>query len=154
MASPNPNLAKIHRNYTVEEIASVFKIHKNTVRQWIKQGLPVLDNKRPILIHGSDLNLFLKLRRRKNKKPCKAGQIYCVRCREPRFPVDMKAKYQALSETQGNLIGVCPKCDIYIYRRVSLAKLSLSQGELDIGLTVELEHLNESDELSLNSDFK
>jgi DNA-directed RNA polymerase specialized sigma24 family protein len=47
---PNYRQVKIHRNYTVEEIASVFGIHKNTVREWIKAGLPVLDDKRPMLI--------------------------------------------------------------------------------------------------------
>ena len=154
MAQPNPNLAKIHRNYNVEEIASVFNVHKNTVRQWIKNGLPVLDNKRPMLVHGSDLFQFLKLRRTKNKKTCKPGEIYCVRCREPRFPVDMKARYDAVSETQGSLIGVCSYCDIYIYRRVSLAKLSLSRGELVIAMPIDLEHLIESNELILNSDFR
>jgi len=32
----NPNLAKIHRNYTVEEVALLFSVHKNTVRSWVK----------------------------------------------------------------------------------------------------------------------
>ena len=32
----NPNRAKIHRNYTVGEVASLLNIHKNTVRAWIK----------------------------------------------------------------------------------------------------------------------
>ena len=36
---PNPRLVKIHRNYTVEEIATLFGIHKNTVRDWVKAGL-------------------------------------------------------------------------------------------------------------------
>jgi transposase len=36
---PNPNLAKIHRNYTVEEVANLFSVHKNTVRLWVKDGL-------------------------------------------------------------------------------------------------------------------
>lgn len=29
---PNPRLAKIHRSYTVEEVAGVFGVHRNTVR--------------------------------------------------------------------------------------------------------------------------
>ena len=56
---PNPRLVKIHRNYTVEEIACLFGIHKNTVRSWIKMGLPVTDNCRPQLILGSELAAFL-----------------------------------------------------------------------------------------------
>ncbi|MEO7863683.1 MAG: helix-turn-helix domain-containing protein, partial [Nitrospirales bacterium] len=37
---PNPRLVKIHRNYTVEEIANLFGIRRNTVREWVKRGLP------------------------------------------------------------------------------------------------------------------
>ena len=40
---PNPRLAKIHRNYTVEEIANLFGVHKNSVRNWVKGGLPISD---------------------------------------------------------------------------------------------------------------
>jgi Homeodomain-like domain len=43
---PNPRLVKIHRNYSVEDIARLFGIHKNTVRNWLKQGL------RPSTIDG------------------------------------------------------------------------------------------------------
>lgn len=154
MSRYNPRLAKIHRTYAVEDIAMLFKVHKNTVRHWVKQGLPTLDKKRPMLFHGSELFQFLQARRTRNKKTCKPGEIYCVRCREPRFPVEMKAIYQALSETQGNLIGVCPNCDISIYRRVSLVKFSVAKGDLHVTLPVGLEHINESEELSLNSDFK
>jgi len=43
-----------YRNYTVEEIAKLFGVHRNTVRQWVKQGLPTSDRKRPMLILGRE----------------------------------------------------------------------------------------------------
>lgn len=132
MSRHNPRLAKIHRTYTIEEIADLYNVHKNTVRHWIDQGLQVLDKKRPILIHGNDLSKFLYERRRKNKRTCKPGQLYCVKCREPRFPVGMEVDYQCLSDTQGNLIGLCSYCENLIYRRVSLVKLDTARGELCI----------------------
>jgi Helix-turn-helix domain len=46
---PNPRLVKIHRSYTVEEVARILQKHKNTVRAWIKQGLRPIDGRRPIL---------------------------------------------------------------------------------------------------------
>lgn len=66
---PNHQRVKIHRNYSVEEIADLFGIHKNTVRRWVKEGLSVIDGKRPMLILGRDLAAFLKERRKANKRP-------------------------------------------------------------------------------------
>jgi transposase len=43
----NPNKAKIYRSYTVEEIANLFCVHKNTVRAWLKAGLPICDDRKP-----------------------------------------------------------------------------------------------------------
>ena len=82
----NPNLAKIHRNYTVEEVACLFGVHKNTVREWVKQGLPATDDRRPMLILGCELRNFLQLKRTKNKRKCKPFEFYCVRCKSPQCP--------------------------------------------------------------------
>ncbi len=139
---PNPRLAKIHRNYSVEEIATLYDIHKNTVRQWIKRGLPTIDDRRPTLILGRNLSEFLQARRVKKKCTCKPGEIYCVRCRAPKSPADDMADYEGLTETQGNLIGICPDCDTLIYRRVSLAKLGQICGQFDIKMPQALRHIN------------
>jgi DNA-binding transcriptional MerR regulator len=56
----NPNLAKIHRAYTVEEVAYLYSVHKNTVRSWIKGGLIVITDKKPLLILGSELKVYLQ----------------------------------------------------------------------------------------------
>jgi hypothetical protein len=92
---PNPRLAKIHRNYTVEEIANLFGVHKNSVRNWVKGGLPTSDDRRPMLILGRDLVAFLHARRVKNKRPCQPGEIYCMRCRAAQRPAGDMAEYQA-----------------------------------------------------------
>lgn len=151
---PNPRLAKIHRNYTVEEVASLYDHHKNTVREWIKQGLPTINEKRPMLIHGSDLAAFLQARRKKNKHKCQPGEIYCVRCRSPKKPAADMAEYQHVTETLGNLIGICPDCGSIMNRRASLAKLEGVRGQMDITLPQALRHIVESAKPSVNSDLK
>ena len=107
---PNHRLVKIHRNYTVEEIASLFGIHKNTVRGWVKAGLPTCDDKRPMLILGRDLAAFLQARRTKNKQTCQPGEIYCVRCRAPKMPAGDMAEYlpsnREVREPEGDLPGL------------------------------------------------
>ena len=50
----NPRLAKLHRSYSINELAMILGVHKHTVRGWIKAGLPKGDGTRPILICGSD----------------------------------------------------------------------------------------------------
>ena len=141
---PNPCLAKIHRNYTVEEIAILYDVHKNTVRQWIKDGLPTIDDRRPMLVLGRDLGEFLHNKRQKNKRTCKPGEIYCVGCREPRTPAGDMADYQAVTETLGNLVGICPHCDAMMYRRVNPTKLEQIRGKLNITIPQALRRLNES----------
>jgi hypothetical protein len=150
---PNYRLVKIHRSYTVEDIARLFGIHKNTVRAWVRVGLPTCDGKRPILILGRDLAAYLKARRTKNKRPCKPGEIYCVRCRAPKRPAGDMAEYQPNTATLGNLVGICPDCDSMIYRRASRAKLPEIQGNLDITFAEAQRRVSEIDCPIVNSDF-
>jgi hypothetical protein len=141
---PNYRLVKIHRNYIVEEIAGLFGIHKNTVRRWVKDGLPTCHEKRPILILGPDLAAFLQARRAKNKQPCRPGEIYCVRCRAPKSPAGDMADYQPVTEKLGNLEAICPGCGCMMYRRVSVAKLDQIRGKVEVRFPQALRHISES----------
>jgi len=151
---PNPRLAKIHRSYTVEEVASLYGVHRNTVREWVKRGLPTSDDRRPLLILGRDLGAFLQAQRTKNKRTCQPGEIYCVRCRAPKAPAGDMADYEAVTETLGNLIAICSACETLMYRRVSLPKLEQIRGNLDITMPKALPHIDESAQPSVNSDFR
>lgn len=127
----NPNHAKINRNYTVGEVADLYDVHKITVREWVKAGLPTLSDQRPMLILGGDLAAFHQARRTKNKQKCKPGEMYCVKCRAPKMP-DGEAEYQPKTATLGNLVGICLDCYTIMNRRVSLAKLGQVRGQMDI----------------------
>jgi len=151
---PNHRRVKIHRSYTVEEIASLFGVHKNTVRAWVKAGLPTCDDKRPMLILGHDLTAFLQARRVKNKQTCRPGEIYCVRCRAPKSPAADMADYLPVTEELGNLIAICPDCNSIMNRRVSLAKLGQVRGKMDITFPQALRHVSESNQPTVNSDLR
>jgi hypothetical protein len=153
MAHPNHRLVKIHRTYTVDELARLFEIHRNTVREWIKRGLAKLDDKRPTLIHGRDLVSFLQARRRRCRRPCGIGEIYCVRCRTPRVPAWRTADYLPKSPTTGDLVGMCEVCGCLMYRRVNAEKLVVFQRMLDVRLPEGERHIDDSSHPSVNSDF-
>lgn len=150
----NPNLAKMHRNYTVEEVASLYDVFKGTVRAWIKAGLPVLDDKRPMLILGSDLAAFHQAKRTKNKRKCQPGEMYCVRCRAPKSPALGMTEYKPVTGTMGNLIAICPDCNSIMNRRASLAKLEQVRGKMDITMPQALQRIVDSNQPSVNSDLK
>lgn len=153
MPRANPKLVKIHRSYSVDEISDLFGLHKNTVRGWLKAGLPPIDGHRPTLVHGAELAQFLRKRRSASKQPLKPGEIYCIRCRAPRQPAGAMADYIPMTGTRGNLRGICPVCERLIHRAASLAKLDRVRGDLDVNFPPAAERLVERAGPSGNCDF-
>jgi hypothetical protein len=132
---PDRRRVKALRSYTIDEVARTLEVHRNTVRHWVKAGLPVIDDKRPILILGANLAEFLLQRRDARRQPCRAGQMFCLKCRKPQEPAGRMADFVASSTTLGALVGICPACNRLMYRRVSVARLSEVAGALDVHLT-------------------
>lgn len=149
----NPNLAKIHRTYTVEEAASLFGVHKGTVRNWIKSGLPLLDDRRPCLILGEDLRGFLQKKRQSRKRRCKRYEIYCLRCRAPKRPAADMVDYSRLSDSAGRLIGLCPDCNGVMNRYVNAATLAEIRVVLDVSIPTAQKHISKRSDPPVNSDF-
>jgi hypothetical protein len=149
---PNPRLVKKHRNYTVEDISRLFDLHKNTVRNWLREGLATVDDRRPMLVLGHELSRFLQARRQNAKQTCGPGRIYCVACHTPKVPALNMAEYVAAGPQVGNLRGICPDCERLIYRRVNLAKIETIRGDLEITFTQPHPRIGESAGPSVNCD--
>jgi hypothetical protein len=124
------------------------------VRQWMKAGLPTIDDRRPKLILGRQLIAFLKARRASKKRPCQPGEIYCVRCHAPKFPAAGMVEYRPINERMGNLEAICPDCNSLMYRCVSLAKVGEVRGEMNITFPQALQHLREINQPTVNSDLR
>ncbi len=146
-------LIKIHRNYSVEEAARVLQIHKNTVRAWIKEGLPVCDSQRPTLILGRELFDFLRARRIKNKRSCQPGEFYCFRCRRSRPPAGGMVDCKPGANGTGHLQAICPECFCVMNRTVSLSKLEQFSSVWTVTVVQGQEELSRMSEPSLNRDL-
>jgi hypothetical protein len=151
---PNPRLIKIHRSYTIEEAARRCRVHRCTVRQWLKVGLVASDGLRPYLIRGSDLRAFLQARRTRNKRSCGPGEIYCVRCRSPKRPAGNMADYVPYTDTWGHLIDMCPDCELIIHRSVNIVRLPQVRGALAVAIPKAHSRIGETANLSLNTHLK
>lgn len=151
---PNYRLVKLHRNYSVDEIARLFSIHKNTARMWIRGGLQTIDGKRPILILGQELIRFLRNRRATKKQPCLAGEMFCLRCRQPKVPAAGMIEYHPRTETTGNLTGLCPDCHTVMHRMIAKAQVQAFREKMDVLFPQALPRLREIIQPSLNSDLR
>jgi excisionase family DNA binding protein len=115
----NPNHVKLHRTYTIRELADRLGVHKNTVRQWQQQGLGPIDGGRPILFLGVAVRDFLAQRNASRRNPCGPGLFYCFRCREPRSPGGGMVDFLPLTALSGNLRAICECCGTLMHRRCS-----------------------------------
>jgi Helix-turn-helix domain len=149
---PNPRLAKIHRSYSVEEMARLFNVHKNTVRAWFKQGLQPIDGQRPTVVRGEEIRSFLGRRRAQAKRPSGPGRIYCLPCRKPKVPAGRMAECVLTGDTTGMLQGICPDCDRMIYRKVNPQKLNAVRGDLDVTVTRAEARIEETSNPNVNCD--
>jgi hypothetical protein len=149
----NPNLAKMHRNYTVEEVADLFDVHKNSVRAWIKAGLPVCDSRRPVLILGVDLRGYLTAKQLRRKRRCSAEELYCLRCREPRLPAEGMVDYIPMTIESGRLNALCPVCTVVMNRYVRARDLDKIRATLDVRVSTSPERISKSNQLLVNRDF-
>jgi Helix-turn-helix domain len=82
---PNPRLVKVHRNYSVEEVARLFGLHKNTVRNWLKLGLAAIDDRRPMLILGRELLRSCTSAGRRPSSPVGRVGFFASHAARPRY---------------------------------------------------------------------
>ena len=131
----NPRRAKLHWSYDVGELADRLDVHKNTVRHWIKNGLPVLDGTRPVLILGREFQAWWAKREKARKRPCQPGQMYCFKCREPKRPALGMVEYAATNAGTGNLKAICETCETMMHQRARLANLAARMPGMDVQIT-------------------
>jgi hypothetical protein len=149
---PNARLIKMHRSYSVEEAALKLGIHKNSVRGWIKAGLPILDNSRPTLILGGELKAWLGKKRKAAKRPCSPGTFYCFKCRIPKAPALGMVEYKPMNDTSGNLIALCTDCGTMMHRRARKEAIEAIMPSLAIKITEAKPSIIERKHPSLNCD--
>lgn len=119
----NTNLIKETLNYSIHDIASLFVIHRATVRQWLKEGLLMIDNHKPFIVLGTDLKEFLKKRQGNRKNKCNSNELYCCKCREPRTSWENIVDIKIINERRLLIMGVCGQCGNKINKLSSLNKL-------------------------------
>lgn len=130
----NPHRVKLHRSYSVPELAACLAVHKNTIRHWQREGLAPIDATRPMLFDGADVRTFLGAHNASRKCSCPPGTIYCLKCRQPRAPALGMVEFVLGKGTTGNLRALCETCSTVMHRRANAATIAAIMP----GLTVQI----------------
>ena len=144
---------KIHHTYTIAEAADVVSVHAHTIRGWIDRGLTAMTGQKPALIKGADLKRFIGDRRQSRKKKCRAGELFCVKCREPRRPAGDMVDFLPVGQSGGNLRGICPQCETLMHRRVSSDRFASVTGDLRVGFPEGQSRIRDGGTPSVNLDI-
>jgi hypothetical protein len=139
----NTRLIRRGHAYYVQEVADRFVIHKNAVRNWVKQGLKTIDGNRPMMIHGSDLADFLDNRQRSRKRACMPDEFFCCKCRMPRRAWERLVDLTQLKKERWLVKAICCVCSANM-RRIFPARNMPELHRLFIIQTVNEEHIKES----------
>lgn len=149
----SPQRVKQGTTYEVAEVAKLLGIHRNTVRRWLKEGLGAIDDRRPLLIHGSALKAFLAKRRETRRHTCRPGEFYCFRCRVPRAPWGGTADLSFRNEKVARLAALCASCGTPMHRTVRRADLPTLGVLIDLH-TLAPERMNGCSDPNANRAFE
>ena len=122
---------KLHRNYSIGDVARLLGVARGTVRRWIATSLPALRDQKPTLILGGDLIEFLSAGKTHRQK-CLPHECFCVKCRAPRAPEGGMVEFVPLTPTNGNMRALCPTCGTVMYKRVRRDALPFLRLTLDV----------------------
>jgi Helix-turn-helix domain len=139
--------------YTVQEIAELFRIHKNAVLRWLKDGLQANKDQRPFLIRGEELIRFLNARQTRKGCKCTPTEFYCFKCRAPRQAYLGIVDIAIESPTRLRVKSLCALCSTPINKMQNARDLPKIQNRFHVQQLTG-ERILDRAHASLNSDLR
>lgn len=119
----NPMAVKAALTYEIGEAAAALDKNPATIRNWIKDGLPIMSSKKPYLISGAALREYLRAKYKAAKSPLGPDELFCLFCKAGRTPHAMSVTINALTGKTSLLKGQCSHCGAPATRMVSTTKV-------------------------------
>ncbi len=148
----NTRRIRLTVSYSVQDVAELFGIHKNAVLRWIKDGLKIIDQRKPYLVYGRVLADFINVRQIERKQVCGKDEFYCCKCRRPRKALPRSVQVEKRNQHRIKISGICAICHSRIFRDGSINK----QDEIlkiFASITPLEKHIVECQDSSVNSDI-
>lgn len=134
-----PKQARLNRikslyPYTIDEAAEVAGVSPRTIRNWVVNGLYVMDDAHPALIRGDDLRAYIRNQRKSRKSKTAPNTIYCVCCRRSREPAGGMADCTIMGN-RATLTALCEVCETVISKPVAKAIIPEIARMLELTIT-------------------
>lgn len=123
---------KSARSYTFIEAAKLLNVSVDSLRNWVRGGLPVLKTERPFLIIGKDLKDWLTARNEKRRVALGPHQFFCLRCKKAQTPYGGMVDCLAQTSQTWRLMAICVCCGGGMNRIVSVRDLPEMQRIFDV----------------------
>lgn len=107
----NPMKIKAVFTYTPAEAAKALGNSQATIRKWVKDGLPVMGSRKPMLISGLALRTYIREKNKAAKRPLATDELTCLSCRAGRKPAGMYVNMVPLTTKTALLKGKCDCCE-------------------------------------------
>lgn len=139
---------KIHFPYEIREAAKALDCSIATIRNWVKDGLPIVTDQKPYLIDGRDLRAFARERSEGLKwvKPetnAPWNYFACFRCKAFRKPALLMVDFIPSGPEKGRLEGICEACEATIVKFCKADKLPQCSTTLDVTYQSGADTLND-----------
>ena len=115
--------------YELKEIARLFGYSVDSIRRWKAQGLPVMADTTPVLVHGTELKVWLEERLNARKQPCGPDEMYCLggECRKPRRPAIGSVRIKKSNQRNGSVEAQCEVCGQKMFRGFAMTNLAQTE---------------------------
>lgn len=116
--------AKSLLTYGSNDVLRLYGVCRNTLNNWIRNGLTVAGGGRQQYFRGADLNAFHKIHADRRKKTCTIDEVYCVACKKIHQLTGLSVTAERLDEKLIRLHITCPELLRITCRVIRAADLS------------------------------
>lgn len=101
-----------HRVYSVPQVMELYDVCRNTVSNWVGDGLRPSPGEGQHLFRGEELKRFHELRRSRSRQSLRHGQFKCFTCKAIFFPEVGSVEILSGAHRGLTAFAVCPNCEV------------------------------------------
>lgn len=101
---------KVNCVYSVNCLMELYSVMRNTVTNWVKQGLKPSDDRHPYVFNGTEVKRFHEERRQRTKTQLRIGEFKCRHCKAATFPEGSTVEVRLCTSAKCMLAALCFDC--------------------------------------------